>query len=462
MTTTSPAADTRGGRWAVPALCTVQFVDVLGATLVVAALPVMLADLDAPAPAATAVVTSYAVLFGALLMLGARLGDRYGHAHVLQAGIAMFGAASLLAALAPSVAVLVAARAALGAAAAASVPSALRLLTAAAPQGEARRRALVAWSATGAAAGASGLVLGGVLTDLAGWRLLFWANVPLAVLLLLAVGRTAPATPRQRDGSLDVAGAALLTAAIAAVVTGAALLEEAAHRGAAVGLLLAGAAAAAVLPAVERRASDPLVTPAAVRDPHLRSGALASIANTATTSSAVTLATLHLQQVQGYSASAAGLALVPFSLCVVVGATLAARLLRRLPTRTAASVGLTVIAAGNAALLADSLGPWILPAAVGVSGLGIGVSSVAATSLGTDVAPTLQGTAAGVLNTAAQLGTALGVAAVLLVATTTEQLPLPLTGTPLGWLLATTAAAAAAALLRQVAPRPAPADNLSR
>ncbi|WP_448620019.1 MFS transporter [Geodermatophilus sp. URMC 65] len=315
------------------------------------------------------------------------------------------------------------------------------LLTAAAPQGDARRRALAAWSATGAAAGASGLVLGGVLTDLAGWRLLFWANVPLAVLLLLAVGRTA---------------------AVAAVVTGAALLEGAAHRGAAVGLLLAGAAAAAVLPAVERRAGDPLVTPAAGRDPHLRSGALASFANTATTSSAVTLATLHVQQVQGHSASAAGLALVPFSLCVVVGAALAAHLLRRLPTRTAASVGLTVIAAGNAALLADSLGPWVLPAAVGVSGLGIGVSSVAATSLGTDVAPTLQGTAGGVLNTAAQLGTALGVAAVLLVAATTEQLPLPLTGTPLGWLLAATAAAAAAVLLRQVAPRAAPADDVPR
>jgi MFS family permease len=434
-----------------PVLCAVQFVDVLGTTLVIAALPSMLDDLGAPASAATPVVTSYAVLFGALLMLGARLGDRYGHARVLQVGVVVFGTASLLAATAPSVAVLVGARGVLGAAAAASVPSALRLLTAAAPRGEARRRALAAWSATGAAAGASGLVLGGVLTDLTGWRVLFWANVPLSVLLVLAVRRTAPTTARQRDGALDVAGAVVLTAAVAAVVTGAALLETGGRLVTGVLTVLAGVVFAAALPAIERRAGDPLLPRAALGDPNLRSGALASFANTATTSSAVTLATLHLQQAEGFGATAAGLALLPFSLCVVVGAALAARLLRRTRTRTAASGGLAVIAIGNAALLAAGLGPWVLPLAVGVSGLGIGLSSVAATSLATDVAPRLQGTAAGVVNTAAQLGTALGVAAVLLVATTTEGTPFPLAGTPSGWLVAATAAAAAAVMLRRAA-----------
>ncbi|MEX5721524.1 MFS transporter, partial [Geodermatophilus maliterrae] len=87
-----------------------QFVDVLGTTLVIAALPTMLADLGAPAAAATPVVTVYAVLFGALLMPGARLGDRYGSARVLQVGLGAFGAASLAAATAPSVGVLVGAR----------------------------------------------------------------------------------------------------------------------------------------------------------------------------------------------------------------------------------------------------------------------------------------------------------------------------------------------------------------
>jgi MFS family permease len=441
----SPAA--RTARAAVPVLCAVQFVDVLGTTLVVAALPTMLADLGAPASAATPVVTVYAVLFGALLVLGARLGDRSGHVRVLQAGLALFGAASLVAATAPGVGVLVAARGALGAAAALSVPSALRLLTAAADGEGARRRALAAWSATGAAAGAAGLVLGGVLTDLAGWRVLFWLTVPLSALLLVAVRRTAPSVPRQAEGSLDLAGAAVLTAAVAAVVGGSSLLEDGAHRLPGALLVLAGAVLAALLPAVERRAADPLLPRAAVRDPDLRAGALASAANTAATSSAVTLAALHLQEAEGFGAAAAGVALVPFSLCVVVGAALAARVLRRTPARTAAAVGLLVVAAGDAALMAAGLGVWTVPAGVAVSGLGIGLSSVAATSLGTAVAPRLQGTAAGVVNTAAQVGTALGVAVVLLVARASGGSGLPLAGAPLGWLTATALAGAAAVVL---------------
>ncbi len=443
----TPAVQASAARGAVPVLCAVQFVDVLGTTLVIAALPAMLADLGAPPSAAAPVVTVYAVLFGALLVLGARLGDRLGHVRVLRAGLALFGTASLVAATATSVGVLVAARGALGAAAALSVPPALRLRTAAAADEDRRRRALAAWSASGAAAGATGLVLGGVLTDTVGWRALFWLTVPLSVLLLAAVSRTAPRVPARVTGPLDLTGAAVLTGAVAAVVTGASLLERAAHRLPGVLLVVAGVALAAVLPAVERRAADPLLPRAAVRDPGLRAGALASAANTAATSSAVTLATLHLQEAAGLGPSAAGLALLPFSLCVVAGAALAARVLRRHAARATAAAGLAVIAVGDAGLLATGLDARAVPAAVAVSGLGIGLSSVAATSLGTGVAPALQGTAAGVVNTAAQLGTALGVAGVLLVAGATEDTGLPLAGAPLGWLTAAAVALAAAVLL---------------
>ena len=122
-----------GQRGAVAVLCLVQFVDVLGVTVVITALPVMLADLGADQSAATLVVTGYAMFFGGLLMLGARLGDRYGHRRIMLAGLALFGAASLLGALAGAVVVLAAARCLQGAAAAASVPSALRLLSVVAP-----------------------------------------------------------------------------------------------------------------------------------------------------------------------------------------------------------------------------------------------------------------------------------------------------------------------------------------
>lgn len=445
-------------RRTVAALCAVQFVDVLGTTVVIAALPAMLSDLGAPASAASLVVPTYSVLFGALLMLGARLGDRYGHRRVLQVGLAVFAPASALAALAPSLALLVVGRCLLGAAAALSVPPALRLLSAATGGEQARRRALAAWSATGAAAGASGLVLGGQVTDAVGWRALFWLNLPMAAVLLVAV-RSAPEPPLQRRGGLDVSGALLPAFGVGGLVGGASLLQAAEHRTWGAGLVAAGTASLAMFLRVERRAADPLLPRAALYSRALRSGAAVSFANTATTSSAVTLSTLYLQDTQALSPTAAGLTLLPFSLLVVVGAALSTRLMRRTAPRTTAAHGLGIIAAGNAMLLASPSGTWITPVAVGLSGLGIGLSSVAATTVGTAVADDLQGTAAGVLNTAAQLGTAFGVAAVLLVATTSQESSLPLAGTPLGWLAATATAALAAVLLWC---RPAPGPDVAR
>jgi len=181
--------DRRGGVGSrtITTLCLVQFVDVLGVTVVVTALPSMLSGLGASSSAAPLVVTGYAMFFGGLLMLGARLGDRYGHKRVLLVGLGCFGVASLLAATAGTVAALVAARCLQGAAAALSVPTALRLLLEATPGEDSRRRALAGWSVAGAVAGASGFLLGGLLTDLAGWRIVFWVNIPLAVLLATAV-----------------------------------------------------------------------------------------------------------------------------------------------------------------------------------------------------------------------------------------------------------------------------------
>src|SRR6201995_4509162 len=122
---------------AVIALCRVQFVDVLGVTVVVTALPDMLASLHAPGSYASLIATGYAMFFGGLLMLGARLGDRYGHRRTILASLAVFAAGAAVAAAATSVAILTAARCLQGAAAAASVPSALRLLTTVTPEGPA-------------------------------------------------------------------------------------------------------------------------------------------------------------------------------------------------------------------------------------------------------------------------------------------------------------------------------------
>jgi MFS family permease len=137
---------------AVVSLCLVQFMDVLGVTVVVTSLPAMLASLHAPESFGSLIATGYAMFFGGLLMLGARLGDRYGHRRTILASLAVFTVGALMAATAPSVLALAAGRCLQGAAAAASVPSALRLLTTLTEEGRARHRAIAAWSAAGAAA----------------------------------------------------------------------------------------------------------------------------------------------------------------------------------------------------------------------------------------------------------------------------------------------------------------------
>ena len=134
----------------------------------------------------------YAMFFGGLLMLGARLGDRFGHRRTITASLAVLAAGALLGAAAGSVVLLTAARCLQGAAAAASVPSALGLLTTLTPGGPRRRRAIAAWSAVGASEGASGFAVGGVVTDLASWRLVFWAYLPLTAALAAAVVRSVP------------------------------------------------------------------------------------------------------------------------------------------------------------------------------------------------------------------------------------------------------------------------------
>lgn len=409
--------DTGNTRRTVAALCLVQFVDVLGVTVVVTALPRMSADLGAGPAEATAVVTAYATAFGGLLLVGARLGDRIGHRRVLLAALAVFGAASVLGAVAGSPELLAVSRGLQGLAAAASVPAALRLLTAATPDAAVRRPALAAWSAAGAMAGAAGFLVGGLATELVTWRAVFWLQVAAAALLLVAV-RAAVAGGRlpAPAGGVGLASAGALVLAAGGVVTGTALLGE--PETVVVGAVVAasGVVAGVVFRIVERRAEQPLVPRGSGAVPQLRWGVVGSAANTATTSSALTVATLHLQGPLGLSPLASGALLLSASLLVVAGSAAAPAVVARLGWAGALAAGLGGVAAACAALVAAPNAAGIGVAA-GLCGLGLGVASVAANDMGTAVPERLEGTASGLLNTAAQLGTAVGTALVLLVAT---------------------------------------------
>jgi MFS family permease len=456
MTTGSPRRRD-GTVLAVLSLCLVQFVDVLGVTVVVTSLPRMLADLHAPGSAGSLIATGYAMFFGGLLMLGARLGDRFGHRRTILVSLAVFAAGAVVSATAGSIVVLTAGRCLQGAAAAGSVPSALRLLTTVAPAGQARRRAIAAWSAAGAAAGSSGFVIGGIVTDLTSWRLIFWAYLPLAAALAIAIRASVP-PGRDADGetgpgqSLNLAGSALFTGAVMAFVVGTTAVTEAADRVAGIALLAVSVALAVAFTAVDRRAAAPLLPAGVLRSARLRLGAAGGFLNTATTSSVITLVTLYLQNTLRRSPLEAAATLLPFSLAVIGGSALSAAVQRRVRPAQAVAAGLALIAAADLVLIPAARVAWAVPACAAVAGAGIGLSSVAATGLGTDVEERWRGTASGIINTAAQLGTALGIAVLLLIAAASTGIPAQGSPAPAtAWAVAAAVAAAGALVFARAA-----------
>ncbi len=413
----------------VTVLCLVQFVDVLGVTSVVTAIPAILEGLDADPAAAGPLATTYAMFFAAMLILGARLGDRYGHRKVLLIGVVVFGLVAIIGGTAHTLPQVVIARAVQGAAAAISAPSALRLILHTTGAGPGRSRALAAWSAVGAAAGATGFLIGGLLTTALGWPSVFWVNAPVAALLVVGIAVVVREEPEpDRAARLDVLGAVLLVATVMPVIAGTALLETGDTQPQGIGLILLGAAVAALLAWRLRRARSPLVPRDAFRSTNLRRGSMQSFVNTATTSSSSVLATFVLQDHLGIPALLSGLILMAFSLAVIGGSAVTGRVSPRLGPDRMAAAGAVTIASGNVvlAVLGHSW-PWIA-AGVAVIGFGLAASSVAATGLGTTVSQALTGSAAGIVNTGAQLGTAIGTAVVILVAAAVSP--------PAGWTVA--------------------------
>jgi MFS family permease len=406
-------ASLTGNRALITTLCGVEFMDVLGVTLVVTALPTMLDDLQASAAQGSLVVSAYAVFFGGCLLVGARVGDGLGHRRAAVASLVVFAVASVIGAVAPSVLALTVARGLQGMAAAVSVPSALSLLTTLVPEGAPRRRAIAAWTAAGASAGACGFVLGGVLTEYVSWRALFWSGIGMAGLLIVMVLRAVP--PDSSAPGLPPVSwrpAAMLTVSAMGVVAGTTLLAERAWAAGAA-IVVAALGVGLGFTRLERRARVPLVPSTTWRSRHVRWGTGGSFVNTATTSSALTVAMLFLQRQLHLTPSRAAALLVSFSVTVVLGSVMAARVVSALGWGRAAAVGLTSIALGSGLFVGS---PTILGIAAGaaLSGLGLGIAAVACTDLGTHDGST-GASAAGVLNTGAQLGTALGTAVILLV-----------------------------------------------
>jgi MFS family permease len=391
----------------VALLCTAQFVVVLDATIVAIALPAIQRSLHVASADLQWVLSAYTLAFAGCLVLAGRLADLHGRRRVFVAGLAVFSAASLVCGLSRSAAVLIAARTVQGLGAAAVAPAALAAITAAIPDGPERRRALGVWTAAAAGGGAAGWVLGGVLTERAGWPWVFLVNVPVGVAAIalapLLVPETRASGPRRR---LDVAGAATITAALALIVFG---LTRGAIAGVGAGLVLLG-----LFVRIEARAADPLLPAALLRADGLAGANVVAAAITASTSGSMLLCVLELQGERGLSPLHTGMLFAPFNLAVITGSLAGPRVARALGPGPAMAAGLAGVAAGALGLLAVAGGRGepaeFLPAFVAM-GVSLGCASVASTAAGTAAAGgAREGVASALLNTAAQVGAALGIA----------------------------------------------------
>jgi MFS family permease len=403
--------------------CAVQFIDVVGVTLLVVALPAIQQDLSLGPAALSWAAAIYALAFGGLLILGGRTADLLGHRPMFIAGNAVVVAGSILCAVADSAAVLLAGRALQGIGAAASVPAALAAILAVVPAGPRRGRALGLWTMAGAVGGASGFVLGGVVTELVGWR---WLFAVVALVALVAAVAAPGVLPPDRDRAtrepLDILGAALVTGAAVLVMVGLQRAETGGFSAVSSWLpLLLVPAVAAAFAAWERRTPAPLVPPQLWSLSTFRVGAGTAFLLTATTSGSSVISTLFLQEELRLSPGLSGAAFLLVSGGVAATSLAAPVVMRRLGTTATLLAGFAVVVV---AMLTQALAvalhslPVFLPG-LALTGLGLGLASVASTTHGTTNADeSTSGVIGGLLNAAAQIGTAVGIALLLTTATT--------------------------------------------
>ncbi|RII17002.1 Multidrug resistance protein stp [Streptomyces sp. YIM 130001] len=408
--------------WAVVlAACAGQFLVVLDVSVVNTALPSMRADLAMSAVGLQWVVNAYSIAFAGFMLLGGRAGDLFGRKRMFLVGLGLFTAASLAGGLAQEGWQLLAARAVQGLGAAVLAPSTLALLTSAVPEGPARVRAIGTWSAVGAGGGAAGGLVGGVLTDLLSWRWVLLINVPIGVLVLAAGVAWLSEGATDRGRRLDLPGAVLVTAGLATLAYGIVQTEiEGWTSTTTLVPLIAGLLLLGGFLLVEARTRSPLMPLKLFRVRSVSAANAAMFVCGGAMFSMWFFMTLYSQNVLGYSAMIAGLALIPSSLSVVVGSKVAPRLMPVVGAKNVSMIGIVVAAAGfgwQSTMTADGayVTSIMLPGVLMM--LGAGLASTPLASLATSgAAPGDAGLVSGLINTSRTMGGALGLAVLSTVA----------------------------------------------
>ncbi|MFF8829177.1 MFS transporter [Streptomyces sp. NPDC015131] len=426
MTATAPPTSTArprpdGGlsprrRWTVLAVCCLSmFLVGLDTTIVNVGLPEIGRALDIGTRGLEWTVDAYTLALAGLLISAGALADRFGRRRVFRAGLAVFGAASVLCALAPSAGLLVAARVLQGAGASMLSPVALAIVVNALPDPRERARAIGIWASVFGLSMAAGPVTGGVLVEALGWRALFWVNVPVVAAALVLTALFVPESRAGKARRLDLPGQLLLTLVVAVTVG---VLIEGPHIGWTSPAIPAACAvavvAAAVLVRVELRRPEPLVDPRLFRGPAFSGAVLGAVAVFTALNATLLLSTLYLQHTRGWSPTAAGLATLPMALAATVFAPLSGRLTGRTGPRLPLVLAGGFLTAGGLLLtrLAPGTGVPLLLLAYALIGTGFGFANAPITHTAVSgLPPERAGVAGAITSTARQVGAALGIAA---------------------------------------------------
>jgi EmrB/QacA subfamily drug resistance transporter len=411
------AAGERRAGFGVVVICAAHFLIGVDGLAVAIALPAVQRDLGVAAIEGQWVLSAYGVAFGGTLLLGGRLGDLYGRRRALIGGLGAFATGALAASVAPGLSTLIAARVLQGLGAAAAVPSALALIATLYRPGAQRTRAMSLLAAMASLGTMTGLVLGGAVTELLGWRWLFAITASLAAAATLAAATVLPeARARGTVPRLDVLGAGLVTAALVAIIFALTRIE---HHGVVsvwlIAPLLGGLGLTAAFLAHERRTASPLLRLGILRVRSLRAASCGAGLNAVAFTAIVYVGTLYLQLALGYSSLQAGLALLPLDAVAFLVPLAGARAIARRAPRSllVAAFSLTALALlwlarapVPADYIRDVLGPLI------VLGASLSVAFVVLTQEAVaDIDPGERGLASGIFETANHLfGGAVGVA----------------------------------------------------